>query len=170
MRKIRMGMVGGGKGAFIGAIHRIAAQLDNQIELVCGAFSSNKARSKTSGLALYVPENRCYNTFQEMFEQEALLPLEQRIEFVAIVTPNHLHFPVAKMAIEKGFHVISDKPATFNLQEAIELRACLEQHNCLYGLTHTYNGYPMVKQAKHLVEQGELGNVIKIVAEYSQGC
>jgi len=164
-----MGMVGGGQGAFIGAVHRLAAFLDGEIELVCGAFSSDKERSKTSGLALYLPENRCYSSYQEMFEQEALLPLEQRIEFVAIVTPNHLHFPVAKMAIEKGFHVISDKPATFNLQEAIELRACLEQHNCLYGLTHTYNGYPMVKQAKHLVEQGELGNVIKIVAEYSQG-
>ena len=162
-------MVGGGQGAFIGAVHRMAASLDGEIELVCGAFSSNKERSKASGLALYLPENRCYSSYQEMFEQEALLPAEQRMEFVAIVTPNHLHFPVAKMAIENGFHVISDKPATFNLSEALELKSVLEKHNTLYGLTHTYNGYPLVKQAKHMVEQGELGNVVKVVVEYTQG-
>jgi len=169
MNKIRMGMVGGGHGAFIGAVHRIAAFLDGEIELVCGAFSSNEARSKASGVSLYLPENRCYGTYQEMFEQEAKLPVEDRMELVVIVTPNHLHFPVAKMAIEHGFHVMSDKPATYNLAEVIELKAILEQHNTLYGLSHTYNGYPLIKQAKHLIEQGELGNVTKIVVEYSQG-
>jgi len=169
MKKVRMGMVGGGQGAFIGVVHRLVAFLDGEIELVCGAFSSDSERSKSSGLSLYLPENRCYGSYQEMFEQEALLPADQRMEFVAIVTPNHLHFPVAKMAIEKGFHVMSDKPATFNLAEALELKSVLEKHNTLYGLTHTYNGYPLVKQAKHLIEQGELGNIVKIVVEYTQG-
>ena len=162
-------MVGGGQGAFIGAVHRLAAFLDGEIELVCGAFSADKERSKTSGLSFYLPENRCYSSYQEMFEQESLLPADQRMDFVAIVTPNHLHFPVAKMAIEKGFHVLSDKPATFNLAQALELKSVLEKHNVLYGLTHTYNGYPLVKQAKHLIEQGELGNIVKIVVEYTQG-
>lgn len=169
MTKVRMGMVGGGQGAFIGAVHRLAAFLDGEVELVCGAFSSDKERSKASGLSLYLNENRCYSNYQEMFEQEALLPEELRMEFVAIVTPNYLHFPVAKMAIERGFHVISDKPATFNLAEALELETTLEKHNVLYALTHTYNGYPLVKQAKHLIAQGKLGSIVKIVVEYTQG-
>lgn len=162
-------MVGGGQGAFIGAVHRLAAFLDGEIALVCGAFSSDKERSKATGVSLYLDENRSYDCYQAMFEQEALLPADQRMEFVAIVTPNHLHFPVAKMAIENGFHVISDKPATFNLAEALELKSLLAKYNVLYALTHTYNGYPLVKQAKHLVEQGELGNIVKIVVEYTQG-
>ena len=162
-------MVGGGQGAFIGAVHRIAAFLDGEIELVCGAFNSNSERSIASGKSLYLPVNRCYSSYQEMFAQEALLPAEQRMEFVAIVTPNHLHFPVAKMAIEHGFHMMSDKPATFDLAEALQLKSILEEHNTLYGLTHTYNGYPLVKQAKHMIEQGELGNIVKIVVEYTQG-
>jgi predicted dehydrogenase len=169
MAKVRMGMVGGGQGAFIGAVHRLAAFLDGEVELVCGAFSSDKERSKASGISLYLDESRCYSSYQEMFEEEALLPAEQRMEFVAIVTPNHLHFPVAKMAIEQGFHVLSDKPATLNLDEALVLKTLLEKHHFLYALTHTYNGYPLVKQAKHLVEQGKLGNIVKVVVEYSQG-
>ena len=169
MKKVRMGMVGGGQGAFIGAVHRIAAFLDGEIELVCGAFSSDGKRSKASGAALYLPEERCYASYEEMFKSEALLPEDERMEFVAIVTPNHLHFPVAKAAIESGFHVMSDKPATFNLTEALSLQTLLKDSNVLYGLTHTYNGYPLIKQAKHLVEQGVLGNVVKIVVEYSQG-
>ena len=164
-----MGMVGGGQGAFIGAVHRIAASLDGEIELVCGAFNSTKEKSISSGLALYLEESRCYETYDEMFKQELLLPEDKRMEFVAIVTPNHLHFPVAKLAIEHGFHVMSDKPATLSLSEAVELKTVLEKHNVLYGLTHTYNGYPLIKQAKHLIEQGELGNIVKIVVEYSQG-
>ena len=169
MKKVRMGMVGGGQGAFIGAVHRMAAFLDGEIELVCGAFSSNETRCKTSGTLLYLPENRCYSNYEEMFKKEALLPQEQRMEFVTIVTPNHLHFPIAKAAIESGFHVMSDKPATLNLNQALILKSLLEEKNTLYGLTHTYNGYPLIKQAKHLIEQGELGGIVKIIVEYSQG-
>ena len=169
MKKVRMGMVGGGEGAFIGAVHRIAAFMDGEIELVCGAFNSDQKRSVKSGLALYLPEKRCYGSYDEMFAQEALLPTDERMEFVVIVTPNHLHFPVAKSAIEHGFHVLSDKPATLNLTQALSLKAVIERNQCLYGLTHTYTGYPLIKQAKHLVEQGQLGNIVKIVVEYSQG-
>jgi len=169
MKKVRMGMVGGGQNAFIGAVHRNAAFLDGEIELVCGAFSSNEARSKVSGRMLYLPESRCYADYQEMFQSEALLPKHERMEFVVIVTPNHLHFPIAKAAIECGFHVLSDKPATLNLSEALALESLINQHNCLYGLTHTYNGYPLIKQAKHLIAQGELGHIVKVVVEYSQG-
>jgi predicted dehydrogenase len=169
VKKIRMGMVGGGQGAFIGAVHRIAASLDGEIELVCGAFSSTKEKSVSSGLSLYLDEARCYENYDEMFMRESLLPEDERMEFVAIVTPNHLHFPVAKLAIEHGFHVMSDKPATLNLAQAYELATILEKHTVLYGLTHTYNGYPLIKQAKHLIEQGDLGQIVKIVVEYSQG-
>ncbi|MEC4725481.1 Gfo/Idh/MocA family oxidoreductase [Shewanella sp. D64] len=169
MKKIRMGMVGGGEGAFIGAVHRIAAFLDGSIELVCGAFSSDAQRCIASGKALYLPEHRCYATYQEMMIREAQLAPEQRMEFVVIVTPNHLHFPVAKMAIEYGFHVLSDKPATTRFDEALLLRKLLEQHDVLYGLTQTYTGYPLIKQARHLIAQGELGNIVKVVVEYSQG-
>ena len=127
MRKIRMGMVGGGKGAFIGAIHRIAAQLDNQIELVCGAFSSDPLNSVASGEALYLDKTRCYSSYQEMFAQEAKLDNDKRIDMVAIVTPNHLHFPVAKMALEHGFHVMSDKPATVDLAQTLALKTIIEK-------------------------------------------
>jgi predicted dehydrogenase len=169
IKKVRMGMVGGGQNAFIGGVHRMAAFIDGEIELVSGAFSSDEARSKASGLALYLPENRCYASYIEMFKSEALLPKSERMEFVVIVTPNHLHFPIAKAAIEHGFHVLSDKPATLNLSEALTLETLIKQQNCLYGLTHTYNGYPLIKQAKHLIAQGELGNIVKVVVEYSQG-
>ena len=162
-------MVGGGQGAFIGAIHRIAAFLDGDIELVCGAFSSDPQRCIESGKSLYLPDHRCYATYQEMMISEAQLPAEQRMEFVVIVTPNHLHFPVAKMAIEYGFHVLSDKPATSSLDEVLLLKERLAQHDVLYGLTHTYTGYPLIKQARHLIAQGELGNIVKVVVEYSQG-
>jgi len=169
MRKIRMGMVGGGKGAFIGAIHRIAAQLDNQIELVCGAFSSDPANALSSGKALYLDEERCYRSYQEMFEQEAELGDDKRMDMVAIVTPNHLHFPVAKMALEHGFHVMSDKPATVDLAETLALKKTIEHTGLLYGLTHTYTGYPMVKEAKARIRQGHLGKIKKVVVEYPQG-
>ncbi len=169
MRKIRMGMVGGGKGAFIGGIHRIAAQLDNQIELVCGAFSSDPDSAVASGKALYLDESRCYRSYQEMFEQEARLGEDKRMDMVAIVTPNHLHFPVAKMAFEHGFHVMSDKPATVDLAQTFALKKIIEQTGLLYGLTHTYTGYPMVKEAKARIMQGQLGNIKKVVVEYPQG-
>lgn len=168
-RKVKMGMVGGGKDAFIGAVHRIAAQIDGQIELVCGAFSSDAQRSIESGKALFLPAERCYENYHQMLESEASLPENERMDFVAIVTPNHMHFPVAKAALEKGFHVLSDKPATLDLKQALALKEVVEKTGKIYGLTHTYNGYPMVKQAKALMEQGEIGNVVKVVVEYSQG-
>jgi predicted dehydrogenase len=167
-KKIRMGMVGGGQDAFIGAVHRMAANLDGNIELVCGAFSSDPEKSISSGKQLYLPATRCYADYAQMFAEEAKLPVHQRMQFVSIVTPNHLHFPVAKAALEAGFHVLSDKPATFTLQEALDLAEVLKTSSQLYGLTHTYNGYPLIKQAKHLVATGVLGKIKKVVVEYSQ--
>ena len=144
MSKIRMGMVGGGEGAFIGQVHRIAAALDGEIELVRGAFSSDAARAQRSGAALHLPTERVYSDYQQMMAAEAALPTSQRMQFVAIVTPNHLHYPVADAALRAGFHVLSDKPATFNLQEALQLREVVAETGLLYGLTHTYTGYPLV--------------------------
>jgi len=168
-RKIRYGMVGGGRGAFIGAVHRIAAAMDQQIDLVCGAFSSDPERSKASGADLFLPPNRCYGTFEEMIRGEAKLPENQRMDFIAIVTPNHVHFPPAKLALENGFHVLSDKPATFNLAEAKELAALVKKSGLLYGLTHNYTGYPLVKEARDMIRGGKLGTIRKIVVEYPQG-
>lgn len=168
-RKIRMGMVGGGQGAFIGAVHRIAAAMDQQIELVCGAFSADPERSRASGRELFVPAERCYEDFQTMMTKESQLPVGERMDFVAIVTPNHVHFPAAKAALEAGFHVLSDKPATFNLQEAKALAELVNKTGLKYGLTHNYTGYPMVKQARAMVQSGEFGAVRKIVVEYPQG-
>ena len=168
-RKIRIGMVGGGRGAFIGAVHRIAANMDGQIELVCGAFSSDPQRSRDSGADLFLPADRCYGTFQEMIEREKALPAERRMDFLAIVTPNHMHFPPAKMALENGFHVLSDKPATFSLAEAKALGAIVKKSGLLYGLTHNYTGYPMIKQAREMIAAGALGKIRKIVVEYPQG-
>ncbi|MEP1444489.1 MAG: Gfo/Idh/MocA family oxidoreductase [Paraglaciecola sp.] len=167
--KVRMGMVGGGQGAFIGAVHRAAASIDGEIELVCGAFSSSHENCLATGKELHLNPDRCYADFNEMFEKEAALPKNERMQFVAIVTPNHLHFPVAKAAIESGFHVMSDKPATFTLDEAIALKAVLDNHDVLYGLTHTYTGYPLVREARQRIEAGELGEITKVVVEYSQG-
>jgi len=168
-RKIRYGMVGGGRGAFIGAVHRIAAAMDGQIELVCGAFSSEPQRSKDSGADLFLPPERCYGSYEEMMKAEAALPEGERMDFVAIVTPNHVHFPAAKAALEAGFHVLSDKPATFDLAEAKELKEVIAKSGRLYGLTHNYTGYPMVKQARELVASGKLGKIRKVVVEYPQG-
>lgn len=162
-------MVGGGSGAFIGAVHRMAANIDNEIELVCGAFSSTAEKSIASGKALLLPAERCYPDFQTMFEMEAKLPADERMDFVAIVTPNHMHFPAAKAALEHGFHVLSDKPATLNLDEVKALKKIVEQTGLLYGLTHTYTGYPMVKEAQTLVANGEIGKVRKVIVEYIQG-
>ena len=168
-RKIRYGMVGGGRGAFIGAVHRIAANIDGQIELVCGAFSSDPERSKASGADFFLPANRCYGTFEEMIKAEAKLPEGERMDFVSIVTPNHMHFPPAKMALENGFHVLSDKPATLNLAEAKKLGDIVKKTGQLYGLTHNYTGYPLVKEAKAMIAAGKLGKIRKVVVEYPQG-
>ncbi len=164
-----MGMVGGGQGAFIGGVHRIAAQLDNNIELVCGAFSSTAEKSIASGKMLMLNEERCYADFDTMFAAEAKLPAELRMQFVAIVTPNHMHFPAAKAALEHGFHVLSDKPATLSLDEVKSLKKIIDKTGLLYGLTHTYTGYPMVKEAQTLVANGEIGKVRKVIVEYIQG-
>jgi predicted dehydrogenase len=169
MSKVRMGMVGGGEGAFIGAVHRMAAGIDGEIELVCGAFSSDVERSMRSGRTLHLPDQRVYAGYQEMMLGEAALPQEERMQFVAIVTPNYMHFPVAAAALNAGFHVISDKPATLNLAEALQLRDIVEQTELLYGITHTYIGYPMVKEARRRVMDGELGRIRKVVVEYPQG-
>ena len=162
-------MVGGGTGAFIGNVHRMAAALDGQIELVCGAFNSDPQRSKASGKSLYLPDERVYGTYEEMIKQEKLLPEGVRMDFVAIVTPNHVHFGPAKMALENGFHVVCDKPLAFNLEEAEQLTALVEQTGLTFALTHNYTGYPMVKEARHMVQKGQLGKVRKIVVEYPQG-
>lgn len=169
MAKVRMGMVGGGQGAFIGAVHRMAAFLDGNIELVCGAFSASAEKSLASGIALGVDESRCYASYQQMFEQEQLRDANDRMEAVIIVTPNHFHFPISKMALESGFHVICDKPATLDLAEAISLKAVVDNSERLYALTHTYNGYPLVKHARSLIQQGDIGAVKKVVVEYHQG-
>ncbi|HEV7868187.1 MAG TPA: Gfo/Idh/MocA family oxidoreductase [Chthoniobacteraceae bacterium] len=168
-RKIRYGMVGGGRGAFIGGVHRIAAAIDGQIELVCGAFSSDPERSRASGADFFLPAERCYGSYQEMIESEAKLPLGERMDFVSIVTPNHMHFPPAKMALENGFHVLSDKPATLDLPEAKALGILIKKTGLLYGLTHNYTGYPLVKEARELVASGKLGKIRKVVVEYPQG-
>ena len=168
-RRIRYGMVGGGRGAFIGAVHRIAAAMDQQIDLVCGAFSSDPERSRASGADLFLQPQRCYGTFEEMIQREAKLPDTERMDFLAIVTPNHMHFPPAKVALENGFHVLSDKPATFNLAEAKKIAELVKKTGLLYGLTHNYTGYPLVKEARDMVRDGKLGNIRKVVVEYPQG-
>jgi predicted dehydrogenase len=168
-RKIRYGMVGGGRGAFIGGVHRIAANMDGQIELVGGAFSSDPEKSRASGSDLFLDTARCYGSFEEMIHAEKALPADKRMDFISIVTPNHMHFAPAKLALENGFHVLSDKPATFNLAEAKSLASIVAQTGLLYGLTHNYTGYPLVKQAREMVLSGALGKIRKVVAEYPQG-
>lgn len=168
-RKLRMGMVGGGSDAFIGAIHRLAAFMDGQIELVCGCFSINPEISLSSGKSYYLPDNRVYKTYQEMFENEVKLPEGDRMDFVTIVTPNFAHFGPAMMALEKGFNVVIDKPITFTLDEALQIQAKLQETGLLLALTHTYSGYPAVKQAKQMVAEGQLGKIRKIYVEYPQG-
>ncbi len=162
-------MVGGGEGAFIGQVHRMAAAIDGEIELVCGALSSDPERSQRSGAALHLPQERVYDDYRQMIASEAAMPAEERMQFVAIVTPNHMHFPVAEAAMRGGFHVMSDKPATFSLDEARKLRDLVEATGLLYGLTHTYVGYPLVKEARSRVLAGDLGPIRKVVVEYPQG-
>ncbi|QBN20687.1 Gfo/Idh/MocA family oxidoreductase [Flavobacterium nackdongense] len=164
-----MGMIGGGIGSFIGDVHRKAAALDGMIELVCGAFSSSPEKSIASGKDFYLPEERCYKDYQEMIAKEKMLPEDQRMNFVAIVTPNHMHFAPAKLALENGFHVVCDKPMTLTLEEAIELEKIVTKSGLLFALTHNYTGHPLVKQAKAMVANGDLGNIRKIQVHYLQG-
>lgn len=168
-RKLRFGMIGGGRGAFIGAVHRIAAQMDGQAELVAGAFSSDAERSKLSGADLFLDPARVYGSYSEMADVESARPAAERLDFIVIVTPNHQHFPPAKLFLEKGFNVVCDKPATFNLAEAKALQKIVTKTGKIFALTHNYTGNVMVKQARELVRSGFLGEIRKVVAEYPQG-
>ncbi len=168
-RKLRMGMVGGGKDAFIGAIHRLAAFMDNHIELVCGCFSVDPEISISSGRSYYLPDNRIYKSYREMFERESELPEGERMDFVSIVTPNFVHFDPAMLALSNGFNVVIDKPITFTLGEALQLQQKIEETGLVLALTHTYSGYPAVKHARQLVAEGGLGEIRKILVEYPQG-
>jgi predicted dehydrogenase len=168
-QKLRLGMIGGGKGAFIGALHRIASRLDDEYTLVCGAFSSDAEKSKDSGQTLGLQDQRIYSSYGELFEKEGALSENERMEVVTIVTPNHLHFEPAKLALESGFHVILDKPITFSLAEAKLLEQILVKSGKSLMLTHTYTGYPMVKEAKHLIAKGLIGKIRKLYVEYPQG-
>jgi predicted dehydrogenase len=167
--KLRLGMIGGGQGAFIGAVHRIAARIDGDYELVCGAFSSNAEKSKASGAELGLSADRSYASYEELIEKEKQLPADERVQVISIVTPNHMHFGPTKLALENGFHVVLDKPMTFSLAEAKELEKVVKSSGKLFCLTHTYTGYPMVKEAKQLVKAGKIGKVRKIYVEYPQG-
>lgn len=168
-RKLRMGMIGGGPGAFIGAVHRIAASMDGEIELVCGTFSSDPEKSKQAGEMLYLQSNRVYSSYKEMIRSEAELPAAERMDFVSIVTPNHLHFEPAKLALENGFHVVLDKPMTFDLSEALQLKEVVAKSGKIFCLTHTYTGYPMVKEARQQIASGKFGKIRKVYVEYPQG-
>ncbi|WP_316791412.1 Gfo/Idh/MocA family oxidoreductase [Pedobacter frigoris] len=168
-RKIRMGMVGGGKDAFIGAVHRIAANMDGQVEFCCGALSINPEVAKESGRMLFLPEDRIYMNFEEMIEKESKLPADKRIDFVTIVTPNFAHFAPAMLALEYGFNVVIEKPIALSLDEAKQLQKKVEETGLILCLTHTYSGYPMVKQARAMVKEGKLGAIRKIMVEYPQG-
>ena len=165
---IRMGMVGGGSGAFIGPVHRLAADMSGQIELVAGAFSGNTEDSKAFGAELGLAADRSYGTFAEMFEQEALLPASERIECVSIVTPNNSHAAIACAALQAGFHVICDKPLAGNLEEALQIEAVVRQSGLLFALTHTYTGYPLVVEARRRVLAGEIGEVRRVAVNYFQ--
>jgi predicted dehydrogenase len=168
-RKLRMAMIGGGKDAFIGAVHRIAMNMDGQVELVAGALSVNPETAIQSGQMLFLNEDRIYTDYKTLLEKEAAMPAEKRIDFVSIVTPNFVHFDPAMMALEKGFNVVIEKPITFTLEEAKQIKAKLDETGLTLLLCHTYTGYPMVKQAKQLLKSGALGKIRKIYVEYPQG-
>ena len=168
-RKLRMGMVGGGPGAFIGDVHRKAAVMDGGVELVAGAFSSSARKSKQKGRELNLDPKRAYASYDQMIEKEIARPEGDRIDFVTIVTPNHVHFPVAKAFLEAGFHVICDKPMTFDLREARALKKIVAKNRKVFALTHNYTGYPMVKLARDMIRQGDLGKIRKVVVQYPQG-
>jgi predicted dehydrogenase len=168
-RKLRFGMIGGGRGAFIGGVHRIAAAMDGRAELVAGAFSSDPARSKASGEDFFLDPSRVYGSYAEMAEAESRRPAAERLDFVVIVTPNHQHFGPAKLFLQKGFNVVCDKPVTFDLAEAKTLRSLVRKTGKVFVLTHNYTGNVMVKEARQLVRSGRLGDIRKVVVEYPQG-
>ena len=167
-RKLRMGMVGGGQGAFIGAVHRLCAAMDGQIELVAGCFSRELANTKKTGAELYLDPKRCYATYKKMAAAEAGLPADERIDFVSIVTPNKSHYEIAETFLKTGFHVVCDKPVTFTLEEAERLAKLVEKTKLVFAVTHNYTGHPMIRQARHLFQAGEMGKIRKVVVEYLQ--
>ena len=168
-RRIRMGMVGGGPGAFIGGVHRAASRLDGKIELVCGSFCTDPEANKTMADELFIPVEKCYDTYMEMFAKEATLPEGERMDFVAVTTPNSTHFPIAMAALEHGFHVLCEKPMTLSLDEALKLRAKVQETGLLFALMHNYSAYPMVRQMRKMIADGVLGDLRKIVATYDLG-
>lgn len=168
-KKLKLGLIGGGPGSFIGAIHLNGALMDGLFELSAGAFSSNPEKSKQRGEELMLPPNRVYAGYDEMFESELALPEEERIDVVCIVTPNHMHFDPTIKALEHGFHVALDKPLTLNYEQAKKLYHAVQKTDQLFLLTHTYSGYPMIKQAKQMIQNGEIGKVRKVYVEYPQG-
>ncbi len=168
-RKLKMGMVGGGRDAFIGAVHRAAALMDGNVEFVAGALSSNPEKAIASGRDLYLSDERNYGTWQEMVEKESRLPVGERIDFVSIVTPNHVHYPIAKAFVEAGINVVIDKPLVMNSTEAEDLVKAVEKSGVTFAVTYTYTGYPMVKQARQMVREGKIGEVRKVIVEYPQG-
>jgi len=168
-RKINMGMIGGGIGSFIGGIHRMAANLDGHINLVCGAFSSDADKCVATGQQLYLPKENCYASYEQMLIEEKAKPVSTRMDFVSIVTPNHLHFAPAKMAMEQGFHVLLDKPLTMTLAEAKELKDIARSTGKRLCLTHTYTGYPMIKEAKFQIANASIGSIRKVFVKYPQG-
>jgi len=167
-RKLRMGMVGGGEGAFIGAVHRIVATMDLQIEVVAGCFGRDPENTRRTGEQLYLDQERCYDNYHSMSEGEAGLPESERIDFVTIVTPNNLHFDIAKTFLEAGIHVVCDKPMAYTLEEAQELVKLVEKTGLVFALTYNYTGHPLVRHARHLFQTGEMGNVRKVIVEYLQ--
>ncbi|MEZ6068465.1 MAG: Gfo/Idh/MocA family oxidoreductase [Planctomycetaceae bacterium] len=168
-RKLRMGLVGGGQGAFIGRVHATAAILDNRAELVAGALSSNPEKAKASAPSYDIKPSRAYGSYMEMLEQEAKKPEGDRIDFVSIATPNHTHFEIAKAAVEHGFNVMCDKPMTFDLAQAEELLKLVEQSNVVFAVTHNYTGNPLIRQVREMIQAGELGEINAIRSSYIQG-
>ncbi|GBU07697.1 oxidoreductase [Bacteroidales bacterium] len=168
-RKLRMGMIGGGSDAFIGAIHRMAAFMDNQIELVCGCFSIDPKICLESGRSYFLPDNRIYKNFEEMIKEEHLLPEGERMDFITVVTPNFWHFEPAMMALDHGFNIVIEKPITFSLEQAHLLKKKVDETGLILALTHTYTGYPAVKEAKARVARGDFGKIRKVYVEYPQG-
>jgi len=168
-RKLHMGMVGGGRDAFIGAVHRRAAMLDGAVDLVAGCFSSTPERSKASARDLYVSDDRAYGTWEEMLSSESKLPEGERIDFVSVVTPNHMHYPISKAFVEAGFNVVCDKPMVHTVEQALDLVRAVRENDVTFTVTYNYTGYPMVKQARYLVATGALGKVTKVIVEYPQG-
>jgi predicted dehydrogenase len=169
MKKLKMGMVGGGSDAFIGAVHRRVAIMDSEVEFVAGALSSSREKALASGRAWGLPEDRNYGTWHEMIEGELALPEEERVDFVSVVTPNHVHFPVAYAFAEAGLNLVLDKPMVHDSEQAQRLIDVVEKTGTVFAVTYQYTGYPMVKQARHMVRTGQLGEIRKVIVEYNQG-